>query len=161
MAVGTQAIVHLAGFVLAALMLPIGLIAAAPPADANAFLWVPWLLLVSIGPLFFIVSAQAPLMQRWFAMSGGGDPYPLYAASNLGSFAGLIAYPLLVEPLVPVAAQSLAGASLMAPAAARRLVRAAAAQGRASRRSAARTAERARLADASPAGSCSPRSRRG
>jgi len=106
-AVRTQAIVHLSGFVLAGLMLPIGLIAAAPPADANAFLWVPWLLLVSIGPLFLVVSAQAPLMQRWFAMSGGGDPYPLYAASNLGSFSGLIAYPLLVEPLVPVALQSL------------------------------------------------------
>jgi spermidine synthase len=106
-AVRTQAIVHLAGFLLAGLMLPIGLIAAAPPADANAFLWVPWLLLVSIGPLFLVVSAQAPLMQRWFAMSGGGDPYPLYAASNLGSFSGLIAYPLLVEPLVPVALQSL------------------------------------------------------
>ena len=105
--VRTQAVVHLSGFVVAALMLPIGLIAAAPPADANAFLWVPWLLLVSIGPLFLVVSAQAPLMQRWFAMSGGGDPYPLYAASNLGSFSGLIAYPLLVEPLVPVAAQSM------------------------------------------------------
>lgn len=106
-AVRTQAIVHLAGFALAGLMLPIGLISAAPPPDANAFLWVPWLLLVSIGPLFLVVSAQAPLMQRWFAMSGGGDPYPLYAASNLGSFSGLIAYPLLVEPLVPVALQSL------------------------------------------------------
>jgi hypothetical protein len=106
-AVRTQAIVYLTGFAIAALMLPIGLIAAAPPADANAFLWVPWLLLVSIGPLFLVVSAQAPLMQRWFAMSGGGDPYPLYAASNLGSFSGLIAYPLLVEPLVPVALQSL------------------------------------------------------
>jgi len=105
--VRTQALVHLSGFVLAGLMLPIGLIAAAPPADANAFLWVPWLLLVSIGPLFLVVSAQAPLMQRWFAMSGGGDPYPLYAASNFGSFSGLIAYPLLVEPLVPVAVQSL------------------------------------------------------
>src|SRR6188508_471084 len=49
-AVRTQAIIHLAGFLLAALMLPIGLIAATPPADANIFIWVPWLLLVSIGP---------------------------------------------------------------------------------------------------------------
>src|SRR5438105_10662062 len=100
-----QAAVHLGAFALAALMLPIGLIAATPPADANPFVWVPWLLLVSIGPLFFVISAQAPLMQRWFTLSGGGDPYPLYAASNLGSFAGLIAYPLLVEPLVPVGGQ--------------------------------------------------------
>jgi len=107
LAVQTQAKIHLSALALAAIMLPIGLIAAAPPPDANAFLWVPWLLLVSIGPLFLVVSAQAPLMQRWFAISRGGDPYPLYAASNLGSFSGLIAYPLLVEPLVPVATQSL------------------------------------------------------
>src|SRR5688572_24314652 len=49
-AVRTQAAIHLAGFLLAALMLPIGLIAAAPSAEANIFLWVPWLLIVSIGP---------------------------------------------------------------------------------------------------------------
>ncbi len=86
-------------------MLPIGLVSTTPSADANIFLWVPWLLLVSIGPLFLMVSAQAPLLQRWFAASGAGDPYPLYAASNLGSFLGLIAYPLLVEPNFPIALQ--------------------------------------------------------
>ena len=103
-----QGLVHLALLVVAASMLPIGLIASNPSADANIFLWVPWLLLVSIGPLFLAISAQAPLLQRWFAISGQGDPYPLYAASNLGSFGGLIAYPLLVEPILPVAVQSVA-----------------------------------------------------
>ncbi|MDB5708447.1 MAG: hypothetical protein JWL96_517, partial [Sphingomonas bacterium] len=101
-----QALVHLALFGLAALTLPIALIAAQPGPEANIFVWVPWLLIVSIGPLFLVVSAQAPLIQRWYALAGGGDPYPLYAASNFGSFLGLIAYPLLVEPLLPVAAQS-------------------------------------------------------
>ncbi|MFL6744903.1 MAG: spermidine synthase [Sphingomicrobium sp.] len=100
-----QAMIHVAALVLAALTLPIGLMAAMPPPDANPFLWVPWLLLVSIGPLFFVVSAQAPLLQRWFALTGGGDPYPLYAASNLGSFGGLITYPLVVEPLLPIGEQ--------------------------------------------------------
>jgi spermidine synthase len=103
----TQSVVHLGGFAIAALMLPIGLSQAMPPVDASPVLWVPWLLLTSIGPIFFIVSAQAPLMQRWFTLSGGDDPYPLYAASNLGSFGGLITYPLIVEPLLPVAQQSL------------------------------------------------------
>ena len=97
---------HLGVFALAAVMLPIGLMAGELPADANPLVWVPWLLLGSIGPLFLIVSSQAPLMQRWFALSGGKDPYPLYAASNLGSFGGLISYPLLVEPILPVAQQS-------------------------------------------------------
>ena len=100
-----QGAIHLAVFALAAITLPIGLIAATPSATANPFFWVPALLLVSIGPLFFVVSAQAPLIQRWYALSEAGDPYPLYAASNLGSFAGLVAYPLLVEPILPVSEQ--------------------------------------------------------
>lgn len=103
----TQALVHLSLFLAAGLFLPIGLAAAMPPSDGSLFLWVPWLFLASIGPLFFIVSAQAPLLQHWFASSSGEDPYPLYAASNLGSFAGLIAYPLLLEPLTGVTTQSL------------------------------------------------------
>lgn len=100
-----QATVHLLLFAAAAATLPIGLLDIWPPADANPVLWVPWLLAASIGPLFFVVSSQAPLLQRWFALSGGADPYPLYSASNLGSFAGLLAYPLLVEPLLPLGAQ--------------------------------------------------------
>jgi hypothetical protein len=100
-----QAMIHLAALILAGMTLPIGLMAGNPPPDANPFLWVPWLLLLSIGPLFFVVSAQAPLLQRWFASTRSDDPYPLYAASNLGSFGGLIAYPLLVEPLLPIGQQ--------------------------------------------------------
>jgi hypothetical protein len=103
-----QAVVHVALLLVAALWLPLGLALAAPSPSANPALWVPWLLTVSIGPLFFAVSAQAPLMQRWFGLaSPEANPYALYAASNLGSFAGLIAYPLLVEPGLTIAAQSL------------------------------------------------------
>lgn len=102
-----QALIHLALFLLAAIFLPIGLAAWQPPATLEPAVWVLWLLAASIGPLFFIVAAQAPLLQNWFARADAGDPYPLYAASNLGSFAGLLAYPLLVEPLMPIAAQRL------------------------------------------------------
>ena len=99
--------IHLVLFGVAALFLPIGLTQALPAADSEPAFWVPWFLISSIGPLFFIVSAQAPLMQRWYALeTARGDPYPLYAASNLGSFAGLISYPLLVEPLMPLNQQS-------------------------------------------------------
>jgi spermidine synthase len=101
----TQAGFHVTMLLLASLTLPIGLSASVPPPEANPFLWVPSLLLVSIGPLFFVISAHAPLLQRWFAVSDGSDPYPLYAASNLGSFGGLITYPLLVEPYTSIGQQ--------------------------------------------------------
>jgi SAM-dependent methyltransferase len=102
-----QSGIHLAVFALAALFLPIGLVATVPPADVQPAFWVPWFLISSIGLLFFVVSAQAPLMQRWYALeTSRGDPYPLYAASNLGSFAGLISYPLIVEPWLGLNGQS-------------------------------------------------------
>ena len=101
-----QALIHLGLFLISAIFLPIGLTDWQPAGHVEPALWVLWLLGASIGPLFFVVAAQAPLLQRWFGQSGAGDPYPLYAASNLGSFAGLIAYPLLVEPLLPLKAQS-------------------------------------------------------
>jgi hypothetical protein len=103
-----QAGVHLILFALAALWLPIGLTGWTLPVDALPSLWAPWFLIVSVGPLFFIVSAQAPLMQYWYAMeTKRGEPWALYAASNVGSFAGLLSYPLLFEPLLSLRAQSL------------------------------------------------------
>lgn len=104
-----QLVVHLGLFALAALTLPVGMAAWFPPAgSASPQLWLIGLLAVSVGPLFFVVSAQAPLLQAWFARSpdaAAANPYFLYAASNLGSFAALIAYPLLVEPFAGLAAQ--------------------------------------------------------
>ena len=101
-----QAIIHIILFAVAILWLPIGLANLQPPADGSPIFWVPWLLIASIGPLFFVVAAQAPLMQRWYSMSGNqGEPYALYAASNIGSFGGLIAYPILVEPFTTLQSQ--------------------------------------------------------
>src|SRR6516225_10117611 len=59
------------------------------------------LLLVSVGLPFFVVSATAPLLQRWFASTdhpAAKDPYFLYAASNLGSMLALFGYIVTVEP---------------------------------------------------------------
>ena len=105
-----QLATHLALFALAAATLPIGLAGFYPDSAGIApALWLIGLLLVSIGPVFFVVAAQAPLMQAWFARSGDAhahNPYFLYAASNAGSLIALIAYPLLVEPWLPLASQS-------------------------------------------------------
>lgn len=102
-----QVQVHLTLFALAALTLPVSLAALTAPQPGSEVWWVPLLFVLSIGPVFFAVSAQAPLMQRWFALDPrAGQPWALYAASNLGSFGGLIAYPLLAEPLLTLRQQS-------------------------------------------------------
>ena len=99
LALRRQVAIHLALLVVAAAILPIRLADLPSPAPGWEALWVPALLALTIGPVFLAVSAQAPLMQRWFAADpAAGAPWALYAASNLGSFAGLVAYPLLVEP---------------------------------------------------------------
>ncbi|MDN3646920.1 fused MFS/spermidine synthase [Pontixanthobacter aestiaquae] len=105
--IARQASIHIALLVLAGLTLPIALADLPPPSAGMEIVWVPLLFLVTIGPVFFVVSAQAPLIQRWYAANeGAGDPYWLYAASNIGSFSGLLAYPLLLEPNYAVADQS-------------------------------------------------------
>ena len=51
------------------------------------------------------------MLQSWFAASGhrqAGNPYVLYAASNLGSFAALFAYPVIVEPFMTLKTQTVA-----------------------------------------------------
>ncbi|MWV26314.1 spermidine synthase [Aurantiacibacter rhizosphaerae] len=102
-----QGLIHLGVLALAGLTLPLALAPVAQLQTGWEVLWVPWLFLLTVGPAFFAVSAQAPLIQRWFAAHPqAGNPYPLYAASNLGSFAGLLTYPLLAEPFLTLGQQS-------------------------------------------------------
>ncbi|WP_232629732.1 fused MFS/spermidine synthase [Methylobacterium sp. Leaf118] len=105
-ALALHVLVLLAGF----LFLPVAVARGfgAPPAEGEA-LWLIGLFLASVGLPFFALSASAPLLQAWFARSGdarSADPYFLYRASNAGSFAALIAYPLAVEPLLGLDAQA-------------------------------------------------------
>ncbi|QHO76360.1 hypothetical protein ACH79_30860 [Bradyrhizobium sp. CCBAU 051011] len=106
------AMLHLALVGLTAMALPIAVAPgwSAPPPDGTA-LWLFGLFAISIGLPFFTLSASAPLLQSWFAASGhrqAGNPYVLYAASNLGSFAALFAYPVAIEPFLTLKAQTAA-----------------------------------------------------
>lgn len=91
------------------------LLSLQPPASwtsessANPIPWLLGLLTVSVGVPFFALSASAPLLQKWFAAmryEEAPDPYFLYAASNLGSMLALLAYPLFLEPALPLASQA-------------------------------------------------------
>jgi spermidine synthase len=62
--------------------------------------WLLLQLLLVVGLPFLVVSTTGPLLQRWFSQIGhtsSGDPYFLYAASNLGSLLALGSYPLWLE----------------------------------------------------------------
>ncbi len=103
-------LVHLTLMGIAALALPFGLPAfgAEPPAG-DAYFWLISVLAVGVGLPFFAISANAPLLQSWFARSGHPqsiDPYFLYGASNLGSLIALLAYPFLVEPVLGLSRQA-------------------------------------------------------
>ncbi len=72
---------------------------ARPPEGAPTTLWLLLVLTAMVGLPFFALSSASPTTQRWFAsLPGGDEPYRLFAASNLGSLVGLVAYPTLVEP---------------------------------------------------------------
>ncbi|HEY2134960.1 MAG TPA: fused MFS/spermidine synthase [Xanthobacteraceae bacterium] len=107
---GQAALTHLVVLAAGAATLPIGIAAGfdAPPDSAVA-LWLVGLFAASIGLPFCALSASAPLLQNWFAASGhrqAANPYVLYAASNLGSFTALLAYPFVVEPLLALREQA-------------------------------------------------------
>jgi len=115
--------VHLALYVPAALVLPIAIPETwGEPPPGEPYLWQLGLFAVAVGLPFVAVAANAPLLQAWFARSGhrdAADPYFLYAASNLGSLAALLSYPLVLEPLFGLRALSgiwSVGFGLLAPA---------------------------------------------
>jgi hypothetical protein len=81
----------------------------APPTQNTPVFWLLGALAVSVGLPFFVLSSTTPMLQHWFGESNhkqASDPYFLYAASNAGSLAGLLAYPFLLEPLLPLSVQS-------------------------------------------------------
>jgi len=100
-------LVHLLVLGAATVSLPIAIASGfgAPPQDGPS-LWLVALFLSSMGLPFFALAANAPLLQAWFARANTQNAYLLYRASNLGSFLVLLAYPVLIERTIGLAAQS-------------------------------------------------------
>jgi hypothetical protein len=108
---GTRSIllVHTLLLLAAFALLPIRLPAVIEPPQGSPYLWLLATLALIAGLPFFTLSASAPLLQLMFGRIGhrrSADPYFLYAASNAGSLIALLAYPALIEPLLPLPVQS-------------------------------------------------------
>lgn len=105
-----QAMLHLLILLIPLIALPIAIPKGwAPPTETNPIPSLLLLLGVAVGLPFFALSTTNPLLQSWFSQTGhpaARDPYFLYAASNLGSMLALIAFPVGIEPFLPVAWQS-------------------------------------------------------
>ncbi len=76
-------------FAVVAALLPFSPAVAGMPPVVGVFV----ALAGAVGVPFFVLSAGSTLLQRW------AGTYSLYAVSNAGSIAALLAYPVVVEPL--------------------------------------------------------------
>ena len=104
-----QSILHLLLMTGAFMLLPLNIGTSGASTAATApTVWLLVRLTSSIGFLFFLIAANAPLLQRYYSETGqsdAADPYFLYAASNTGSLLALISYPFVFEPLLRLSQQ--------------------------------------------------------
>jgi hypothetical protein len=77
-----------------------------PVASGGPLLQIPALLFGSVALPYFALSTTGPLLQAWFSRRYNQLPYRWYALSNAGSLLGLLTYPLVVEPTLPLRVQA-------------------------------------------------------
>lgn len=101
--------VHLAITALGLAFLPLAVGDVTVPETSLPVLWLFGLFFATVGMPFFALSANAPLLQRWFSLTDhkdAQDPYFLYSASNAGSLLILCAYPVVIEPFISLGGQT-------------------------------------------------------
>ena len=104
-----HALVHSVIVWLPLLWLPIGVDQSTAAAAGEPIAWLLQTMGSSVGLPFVVLASTAPLLQRWYSSLGhrsAADPYWLYSASNVGSFAALLAFPILFEPMIPLGRQT-------------------------------------------------------
>jgi hypothetical protein len=70
-----------------------------PAGGQDAAVAILLLLAATIGLPYFLLASTGPLLQSWLARRWPArSVYRLFALSNAGSLAGLVAFPLLIEP---------------------------------------------------------------
>lgn len=93
--------------------LPIALPAFLDSQEMGPTLAVLFSLTLMVGAPFFALSTSTPTLQAWFSHSEhprAHDPYFLYALSNVGSVAGLLGYPLIIERVLSLRGQAVSWA---------------------------------------------------
>ncbi|MDO8280894.1 MAG: fused MFS/spermidine synthase [Burkholderiaceae bacterium] len=103
--------VHMVLLAAAVLSLPIiPSVSWKPTLETDSFWQINGLLLATVGLPYFSLAATSPLLQRWLShtLPSAAQPgvYRLFAWSNAGSLAALLAYPFIIEPWVSSRAQS-------------------------------------------------------
>src|SRR5437879_9163099 len=95
-----QAIVHTILLAAAVACLPIAPAESWKPAGGEEPVTRILLLLgATVGLPHFLLAATSPLLQAWYVRAKPhGNPYRLFAISNLASLAALVGYPFVVEP---------------------------------------------------------------
>lgn len=74
-----------------------------PSGSESPTLHLLLLLSLSVGLPYFALSSTGPLLQAWVSQKVPAvTAMRLYAASNVGSLVGLLAFPVLFEPLWPL-----------------------------------------------------------
>ena len=102
-----QTIVHGALVIGAFLFLPTVVPAWIGDPTASPVLSLLRIAAATVALPFFVLAANSSLLQAWFArLRPRDDAYALYAASNLGSMFGLIAYTFAFEPFTGLTLQS-------------------------------------------------------
>ena len=101
-----QPVVHIAVLLLALALIPIAPDESSLPDALHPALSIVGLLGATIGLPYLVLAASSPLLQYWAGKVSGMSPYRLFAVSNAGSLVGLLSYPFVLEPLLPLGRQT-------------------------------------------------------
>ena len=107
--VATQAKVQIFVLAIGLAVLPITPSDTWKPVDTGDPTWrIVALLAASVGLPYLILSTTSPLLSRWLArLDDKLDPARYFAASNLGSFIGLLSYPFIFERAMSTGEQTI------------------------------------------------------
>jgi hypothetical protein len=110
----SQPLVHTVLLAIAVALLPIAPGEVWKPAGGEEPISRILLLLgASVGLPYFLLASTSPLLQAWYVRAKpGGNPYRLFAISNVASLLALVGYPFVVEPVF-TAREQVVGWSLL------------------------------------------------